>query len=115
MRRDEEIKREIEKLDRQKRELEQELSQFQTACKHDFTVEYTPDRQEARTFTGDPPGTMGIDRQLPFSVPAKTFPKWTRTCKNCGKQQETLLLKNVVNRGTFPGTSITEQVPDFGD
>jgi len=34
---------------------------------------------------GDPEGTMGVDRQLPMDVPAKTEERWTRTCQTCGK------------------------------
>ncbi len=33
---------------------------------------------------GDPPGTMGIDRRLPFSWPGGRTPRWKRTCMECG-------------------------------
>ena len=41
------------------------------------------------TIAGDPPGTMGIDRQFDCYVPAETKKRWKRTCANCGEEQFT--------------------------
>lgn len=37
----------------------------------------------------DPPGTMGIDRQLPCSWPETRDDQWTRVCTQCGKIEKT--------------------------
>ncbi len=67
-----------------------ELAQIERSCLHDWTEPaHKPIHHEGYHFAGDPPGTMGIDRQLPFDVPAKTVDRWVRTCKVCGKLEET--------------------------
>lgn len=81
--------------------LQRDLQEMEAACPHNhdpsnWKVEYTPERIEGYHCPGDPPGTMGVDRQLPFDVPAKTIEKWTRKCKLCGKTEVTQQTRDVV-------------------
>jgi len=60
------------------------LRRIQTTCKHRWSEPmYTPNIQEGYQIHGDPPGTMGVDRQLPMYVPRKETPRWTRCCNEC--------------------------------
>jgi hypothetical protein len=52
-------------------------------------AEYKPIYHEGYTIPGDPPGTMGIDWRGPCHVPSSSEPRWIRTCKACGKVEET--------------------------
>ena len=68
-------------------------------CQHEFgEAKYTPEYHPGHHFAGDPPGTMGVDRQLPMDVPSETIPKWTRTCKICGKTETTTSTKDVITK-----------------
>ena len=85
-----EIRRKRQELD----SLNRQLAQQERTCRHDWTApEYTPDVQEGYQDPGDPEGTMGVDRRLPMWVPRQETPKWTRTCRKCGKVETTTRAK----------------------
>ena len=66
------------------------LDAVESDCNHDWSDPvYTPDVWEAYTTDGDPPGTLGIDWRGPVHVPRQETPKWTRTCRGCGKTEAT--------------------------
>ena len=84
------LRQRIVDQERQVAEAELELKRIEDSCDHKWNDPvYTPERHEGYRIPGDPPGTMGVDRQLPMDVPAKTIPKWTRTCPKCGKTEVT--------------------------
>jgi hypothetical protein len=84
------LRRELEELLEKVRSTQRCLANIEQSCRHDWTdPEYTPERYEGYHDPGDPPGTMGIDRRLPFDVPPRTVDKWTRSCKKCGKSEST--------------------------
>lgn len=90
------------------------LAAFQRDCKHQFgQIRYTPHITEAYRTEGDPPGTMGIDRQMPVYVPRTETRKWARTCPLCGITQETTHTKKRSRSGSIEGTTGEEEVPDF--
>jgi hypothetical protein len=67
-----------------------ELASIERQCTHRWSEPaYTPERREAYTIPGDPPGTMGVDWRPACHVPAETIKKWTRTCQECGKVEVT--------------------------
>ena len=73
--------------------------QIEKDCNHKWSEpKYVPIRHEAYTIPGDPPGTMGVDRQLPCHVPAKTEDWWERICENCGKLQRTDRTKDKIDK-----------------
>lgn len=89
--------------------LRDQAEQLRRRCPHVWgETKYTPDYQEAYTIPGDPPGTMGVDWRGPCHVPAKTTPKWSRTCTKCGYTQTT-------ERKKMTGGVLQQEVPDFGD
>lgn len=66
------------------------LAQKRLDCKHRWSEpKYDPIVHEAFHFAGDPPGTMGVDRQLPMDVPRREEPRWTRKCYTCLKVETT--------------------------
>lgn len=81
------------------------LKKVCNACQHNWSVQYTPVVTPARTIPGDPPGTMGVDRQFPVFVPEKTDKVWTRTCTKCGCSQKT----NRTQRTTISDISLPEE------
>jgi len=95
---------------RQARECEEETARLHQAdktlldglvgrCQHDWSdPAYTPVIQEAYFNPGDPPGTMGVDRQLPCHVPRSEIPKWTQTCRICGSTRTTIRTKDEVKK-----------------
>jgi hypothetical protein len=67
-------------------------------CKHEWTEPVRDDIVlKGYRDPGDPPGTMGVDRQLPFDVPTKITKRWKRKCMNCGEVQYT---ENVTQKVT---------------
>lgn len=66
------------------RTAEDQLTQYQKTCPHNFTVTYDPIYHKAYTIPGDPPGTMGVDWRGPTHVPAETEDRWKRECPKCG-------------------------------
>ena len=91
--------------------LQRQLAEMERACQHDWTdAEYDPDYQDAYTYPGDPPGTMGVDWRGPVHVPAKTTKRWRRTCTKCGLVQSTTKVK--IAPGAEGG--LGKEVADFG-
>lgn len=75
---------------------EKALVVIEDSCRHVWLkAEYIPEYHEGYTIPGDPPGTMGVDRQFPCYVPAKTIKKWRRKCGQCGTTQITTRIKKV--------------------
>jgi hypothetical protein len=62
------------------------ISCIQRSCSHQYdAVKYDPEIRKGGYFPGDAPGTMGVDWRGPMSIPDQTIPRWSRTCKICGK------------------------------
>ena len=72
---------------------EGDVTRVETACEHEWVEKYKPIRHEGYHCSGDPPGTMGVDRILPYDVPLRIEKRWVRTCEKCGKVQETTLVQ----------------------
>lgn len=112
---------EFDKMERdiaaREQSLDRDRARLQSAraeCLHKWgETRYTPDRQEAYTAPGDPPGTMGVDWRGPVDVPAKTTKKWTRRCESCGLVQITTRTKEEHALGKVAGTGGQIDVPDF--
>jgi len=92
-----------------------ELARMERDCEHNrnpslFTQpKYDPIIHPGGYSPGDPPGTMGIDRQLPCSWPPCSWPetredRWTsvqiatRECTRCGKVETTTQTKEHVSK-----------------
>ncbi len=91
------LRLELESLLRRVEVVKRSIANIEQSCKHDWTdAEYTPDHYRGYHDPGDPVGTMGIDRRLPFDVPSRTVDKWTRSCKECGKSETTSRTKDLV-------------------
>jgi hypothetical protein len=85
-----ELRKKITSLSTELESAKKELGEIERRCQHDWNDPvYTPEHHEAHRIPGDPPGTMGVDWRGPLDVPAKTIPKWTRTCKRCGMPETT--------------------------
>ena len=59
---------------------------------------YDPIIHEAYHIAGDPPGTMGVDRQLPMDVPRQEIPRWKRTCGLCGRTETTQQIREDIKK-----------------
>ncbi len=78
-------------------EKQKRLDAIRSACNHNWgDIVYDPEVRPAGHFKGDPPGTMGIDRQLPFDYPEQRKDRWKRTCVKCGLTQTTDRKENKV-------------------
>ena len=96
-------------LEKQANHMRRLAAQVKDSCHHNWEeIKYDPQRTPGYHFNGDPVGTMGVDRQLPFDVPPSTIDMWTRTCKTYGFVQSTSSKKMV-------GAPLQKEVPDFGD
>ena len=92
-----------------------ERAELQRSCQHQFSkVVYDPIVREGYRDPGDPEGTMGIDRRLPFYVERSETRRWRRTCPKCELTQTTQRTKTQQRSGSVAGTFATEDVPDFG-
>lgn len=80
------------------------VAEMERKCAHDFgPTEYDPVHHEGYHDPGDPPGTMGVDRRLPFDVPPRTDKRWRRECRICGKIEYTTKTdKHVTETPRFP-------------
>lgn len=59
-------------------------------CKHKWSPAVRDDLvTPAFHLAGDPPGTMGVDRQLPCDVPEERVIRWRRQCETCGSVEYT--------------------------
>ena len=65
----------LRKLEQALTECKQRLTLLVANCQHAWS-EPVEDfiREEGYRIAGDPPGTMGVDRQLPMDVPPKVTP-----------------------------------------
>lgn len=88
----------VERAQLELRQKQYALDQFQKRCSHDWSEEYDPIHHPGGSDPGDPPGTMGVDRRGPTSWPARTEPRWKRTCRHCGKVEHTTRQAEVVTR-----------------
>jgi hypothetical protein len=67
-------------------------------CKHQWTEPVRDDIVlEGYHDPGDPVGTMGVDRRLPYDVPTQRTKRWSRKCVNCDEVQYT---ENVTQKMT---------------
>lgn len=80
-------------LDQQK----ERLNRIREACQHVFGPTVADHiYHKGYHLPEDPPGTMGVDRQLPMDVPARTERQWKRVCELCAKIEYTQrVIKNV--------------------
>jgi hypothetical protein len=110
-----ELREQIENLEASLEAKRGMLRGLEKECSHQWPPEpeYIPEYHEAYTIPGDPPGTMGVDRQLPCHVPAKTIKRWRRTCLKCGMTQVTERTRKARMAGSIPGTSAEVDVPCF--
>lgn len=78
-------------------EAKRRLDTIVTSCHHKFgeTV-YDPIVTAGYHISGDPPGTMGVDRQLPMDVPEHVEKRWKRICDICGEIDYTTQTKQEV-------------------
>jgi len=89
-------------IEGQKRALasaEAQLRSIQATCQHEWSEpEYTPEVREAYR-TEDLHGHF-IEGQAPrmVTVPREEKPKWTRTCRRCGKVETTTTVTEQVTR-----------------
>jgi hypothetical protein len=105
-----EAQRRIKEAREQLEAAQEHAAQVVRACRHDWRPPvYSPRETPGYNFAGDPPGTMGVDRQLPCYIPPTSTPAWTRTCWHCGYRQETQRKKTITVLG------LRQEVPDFGD
>lgn len=59
-------------------------------CYHQWgEAKYNPIITPGGYDPGDAPGTMGVDFRGPHSWGSSEKPRWTRTCKVCGKTETT--------------------------
>lgn len=108
------IEEEIRELEDRKRRLERERDSIDLSCHHEWgDVEYTPTEHGGYMCPGDPPGTMGVDRQLPFYVEKSTKRQWTRVCKKCGKVETTTHVKTKKEFNYSTGTYSDKEYPIF--
>jgi hypothetical protein len=101
-----------DKIDQKKREIAA-LEGEQQRCSHTWgEIKYEPRttggyETEDTMFPRPPYPKVWIDK--------KVHPRWSRTCTKCGKTEHTENTKSVTRAGSMPGTTATEEVPDFGD
>jgi hypothetical protein len=84
------LRREVQEHRHALNRAEQELSALERACQHRWAKAIRDDKvTPGYQLEGDPPGTMGIDRQLPCYVPEQREERWRRECQDCGKVEYT--------------------------
>ena len=83
-----------QELDRQK----ERLAGIQARCQHSWTEPRYDPIVTPGYETGDEPGTMGVNYMPKRWVPQQEAPRWTRTCKECGLEQETTRTKEDVRK-----------------
>lgn len=75
------------------------LAEAELRCCHAWSKPaYDPIIHEAYHIAGDPPGTMGVDRQLPMDVPRQEIPRWKRTCSSCGITETTQQIREDIKK-----------------
>lgn len=79
--------------------LKTQLEAQRRVCQHKWgAVVYDPIVTQAYTLPGDPPGTMGVDRQLPCYVPRREEARWKRECSECGEVEYTFNTQDKVEK-----------------
>ncbi len=90
---------EIENLQKDIRDAQGSLKRIEDTCQHNWSPTKADHiYHEGYHDPGDPPGTMGVDRQLPMDVPAKTIERWKRVCLRCGKTEYTKRTEDEVTK-----------------
>lgn len=88
------MRHEIRRLESDLASAKSRLARLEASCRHDWTdPEYTPDIREGYMtqslmghFTRNTDGTINAPEVY---VPHEEKPKWTRTCRICGKVETT--------------------------
>ncbi|MDP3027820.1 MAG: hypothetical protein Q8N63_09025 [Nanoarchaeota archaeon] len=98
------LREQVRRLGGEFKSAQQKLADYEKRClhKHEETV-YDPIIHLAFHFSGDPPGTMGVDRQLPMDFPETREDRWRRECKKCGLVEYTNRTENEIKK-----------IPNFG-
>lgn len=104
---------EVANLEQQLKIKRAQLQAMQASCDHNWKVTYNPNIVKSYWNPGDPPGTNGIDRQLPICVPETVTKQWKRECNLCNKTEWTHKTKAVKKAGQISGTTCIEEVPSF--
>lgn len=79
-----------------------ELRSEVARCPHKWSI--IPDflKEGGYMISGDPPGTMGVDRRLPFYVEPTVKKRWKRECGYCGEVQYTTdVIQHTTEEPTF--------------
>lgn len=85
-----ELRKKIVKAESDLKSLKFGLEKLERECRHSWGETISDDIvRPAGHCEGDPLGTMGVDRRLPFDYPEQRTPRWKRTCQNCGKVEYT--------------------------
>lgn len=89
------LREKIKKLEQELESAKKDLAAIERTCPHQWPrkPEYVPEHIPGYHIAGDPPGTMGVDRQLPMDVPPQTIKRWQRRCLLCGKVEITTRIK----------------------
>ena len=83
------------------------LSKLEENCDHKYKEPvYEPYETGGYRCEGDPPGTMSVDRQLPFYVPREVHKRWKRECDLCGRVEYTTSIRTETRENPrWPGDS----------
>lgn len=101
-----------DEIERKRRELAALVAQ-QNHCPHEWgaDIKYVPREEggyEAEDYLFPIPGRK-------VWVERKIFPRWSRTCRTCGKTEYTERTRIITRAGSIPGTKSEEHVPDFAE
>lgn len=100
-----------DEIERRRREILQ-LEQQQRSCPHSFDPAWYDPRKTGGHQVEDglwpEPGRM-------VWLPEKIHPRWARRCTLCGLVEKTERTRKISRPGSIPGTTTTEEIPDFGD
>jgi hypothetical protein len=97
------MRNEVEKREREFTAAKKRLDDIVNSCQHKFG-ETIPDHIVYPGYysPGDPPGTMGVDRQLPCYVSESVKKRWKRICDICGKIEYTQSVRKETQIKEFP-------------
>jgi hypothetical protein len=79
------LREKILQLKKELADAETQLEKIELHCRHQWKESTSQNRVEGYNYPGDPPGTMGVDRQLPCYVPGYYENVTTKKCTICGK------------------------------